>query len=396
MMNEHDVIDGEEDATEGIVEVTSYGASFPVGKPFLPWHRPRKQFVRDRQWSQQISRLLHDYPPVDNILRYLGLPGVDLLDLRYFNSFVCQPKAVSLCFLGFNNAARPSTSAGIELNISIDEVMKSAGVDPRSLVIRDDFASVANVNSLASKSARSLGPYDVINLDLCDGFGAKSPEKGGSNYYDAVNSLLSLQSRSKRPWLFLLTTRADTPNIDSDVLKKMVGSYLNNLNQCQLFSDVSKSHHFIEDEVQLRKAIGTSIGVLSVFLTGITDWLLGLAMSQQPPTKVEVVSVIGYKVDDQSDREDLISLAFRFTPTFAPVVDDMGLAKQQHVNIDRCELLAKAAKKVSVRVDADKLLEDDAILHQSMVDATASLLAQARYDDLAYKDWVANGYPPGV
>jgi hypothetical protein len=175
----------------------------------------------------------------------------------------------------------------------------------------------------------------------------------------------------------------------------MIDRYLKNLNECQLFSDVSKSHHLIEDEAQLRAAIGTSIGILSVFLTGVSDWLLGLAMSQQPPTKVEVTSVIGYKVDDRSACEDLISLAFRFTPTFAPVADDLGLANGQPVGIDRCELLAKASKKVAVRVDADKLLADDADLNQSMVDATASLLAQARYDDAAYKNWVASGYPQG-
>ena len=177
MMNDHESASDDDELYDGIVDVPAYSAPLPVSKPFLAWHRPRKQYVRDKQWSQQISRLLRDHPPQDNTLRYLGLPGVDLLDLRYFNSMVCQPKAVSLCFLGFNNAARPSTSAGIELNISIDEVMKTSGIDPRSSIIRDDFSSLANLSSLAFKSAKNIGPYDVINLDLCDGFGAKPPEQ---------------------------------------------------------------------------------------------------------------------------------------------------------------------------------------------------------------------------
>jgi hypothetical protein len=395
MMNAPEISNDDEDLSDGIVELSAYSASLPTYKPFLPWHRPRKQFVRDRQWTQQISRLLQDHPPIDNVLRYLGLPGVDLLDLRYFDSAICQPKAVSLCFLGFNNAARPATTAGTELNISIDEVMKSPSVHPRSEVIRDDFASVANTNSLAFKSAKSLGPYDVINLDLCDGFGAKSSEKSGSSYYDAVNSLLSLQSRSKRPWLFLLTTRADKPNIDPDILAKMIEKYLKNLNACQLFADASKTHHLIENEQNLIKALDTSIGILSVFLVGLSDWLLGLSMAQQPPTKIEVISVIGYKVDDRSDREDLISLAFRFTPTFLPVIDEMGLAQEQAPAIDRCDLLARASKKVSTRLNVDKLLHEDVELNQTMIDATASLLAQARYDEKAYRKWVADGFPQG-
>jgi hypothetical protein len=135
-------------------------------------------------------------------LKYLGLPGIDLLDLRYFHSQVCETRNINLRFLGFNSSAMPTSRGHTELNISLDEVRRLARVDPMSDVIRDNFTLVAKENSIACRKTRELGPYDVINLDLCDGFGAQSPGAVDHNYYDAVASLLALQARYKSRGFF--------------------------------------------------------------------------------------------------------------------------------------------------------------------------------------------------
>src|SRR4051812_14989998 len=90
---------------DDIVEIRSYEAPLPVKRTFAPWHRPRKQFVRDHQWKVQINSMLADVPTEDGTLKYLGLPGADLLDLRHFHSEVCLPQNIGLRFLGFNSAA---------------------------------------------------------------------------------------------------------------------------------------------------------------------------------------------------------------------------------------------------------------------------------------------------
>ena len=75
-------------------EEVAYEAPLPEEKKeFLPWHRPRKQFVRHYQWCKEIRRMISHTPPADGVLKYLGLPGVDLLDLRYFHEEVCQTDA---------------------------------------------------------------------------------------------------------------------------------------------------------------------------------------------------------------------------------------------------------------------------------------------------------------
>jgi hypothetical protein len=224
---------------DDIVEVATYEAILPRTRDFLPWHRPRKQFVRQHQWCEEIERMLNDSPLADGTLKYMGLPGVDLLDLRHFHSAVCETRNISLRFLGFNSGAKPTNDEHTELNISLDEVRRLARVDPMSDVIGDNFALVAKEDSLACRKTRELGPYDVINLDLCDGFGAQAPCALDQTYYNAVNSLLALQSRSKSPWLLLLTTRADRANVDTQVLQALLTKYTANLANCASFRQAS-------------------------------------------------------------------------------------------------------------------------------------------------------------
>jgi hypothetical protein len=378
----------EEGHADDIVEATAYEAILPEAKEFLPWHLPRKQLVRQHQWCEQIGRMLDDAPLADGTLKYLGLPGVDLLDIRHFHAEFCESRDINLRFLGFNSSAKPASSAHTELNISIDEVSRLPRIDPMSLVIGDNFALVAKENSIASRKARELGPYDVINLDLCDGFGAQAPTELDGNYYNAVNSLFALQARSKSPWLLLLTTRADKQNIDPEVLQALIKKYIANLAQCQTFLEASRDKFAIETEEALRAAADTPDGLLAVFLTGLCKWFLGLALAGQPPSSVELKSVIGYRVVRDAEHEDLISLALRFTPTFIPANDPLGMAVNNVPPPNECTLATRALKGIAKRVDADKKLADDLSLNERMIDATARLLDLARYDVQAYRAWL--------
>jgi len=373
---------------DDIVPVAPYEAPLPTRKDFLAWHLPRKQYVRHHQWCMQLNRMLDDSPLFDGTLKYLGLPGVDLLDLRYFHRQVCEARNINLRFLGFNTAAQPSSQGQTELNISLDEVRRMPRVDRNSDVLGDDFIRVANDRSIAWRKARDLGPYDVINLDLCDGFGAHAPNTLEETHYNAVNRLMALQARSRSPWLLLLTTRAGHQHVNPDVLVKLIARYLENLATCPPFKEKSRFFFAIEDEAALNAAAATAAGVLPVFLCGLCKWLVGIALQQQPPSKMEVRSVIGYRVDHVAEHEDLISLAVRFTPTFEPAKDPIGLAKPSTTALSECALSVQALNRIAKRKDVDHILREDAALNAQMVDATADLLELARYDTAAYRAWL--------
>jgi hypothetical protein len=373
---------------EDVFGTETYEAALPPKREFLPWHRPRKHFVRMHQWCSEICRLLDGSQREDGMFRYLGLPGSDLLDLRCFHNHVCEPRELRLRFLGFNTAARPDSAAQTDLNVSLDEVRKLRCIDPASDVIWDDFSQLGNQDSIAWKRARDLGPYDVINLDLCDGFGAHPPDALATTHYNAVNSLLSLQARTKHSWLLLLTTRAGREFVHDDVLQRLLEQYVQNLNECAAFKRASRECFSIATETELGAAVDDPAGMLHVFLVGICKWLVSLTAAQRPPSRIEVRSAIGYRVQAGAASEDLISLALKFEPAFTPVGDRVGLARHASRAPDECTLATRALKRIAKRKDADALLAGDEQLRAEMIDGTAALLALARYDVAAYRHWL--------
>jgi hypothetical protein len=379
--------DNPSDHLDDIVRATVYEARSPIKKVFRPWHRPRKQYVRVHQWRRVIEELLDDLA-APTVVRYLGLPGTDLLDLRYFHDHVCRPRRLQLRFLGFNNAAHPDSPEQVELNISLDEVRKLPNVDPMSDVIGDDIESVGDLDSLAWKRAAELGPFDVINLDLCDGLGAGPPSLSEDTHFNALMQLLALQARTKDGWLLLLTTRAGSGHVHTDVLERLLKKYLKNLEDCPSFASTSREAFNIDDESSLRARLSSSAGVMEIFVIGLCKWLLNLAVRQNPPTVAKVLNVSGYQVYPAADHPDLISIAFRFQPTFGIGDDPLGLAQHPASVPDECDLATKMFEECRQRVDVDSLLLENVSICEQMIDESSVLLELARYEPDEYRAWL--------
>ena len=128
--------------------------------------------------------------------------------------------------------------------------------------------------------------------------------------------------------------------------------------------------------------------MLQLFLVGICKWLISLGTTQQPPSKIELRSAIGYRIHAAAACEDLMSLAIRFEPTFVPVADRMSLARRSSPAPDECTLATRALKQLARRRDADVVLAGDEGLRAEMVGGTAALLGTARYDVDAYHQWL--------
>lgn len=377
---------------EGLMDdefpITAYEAPSREKRPFLPWHRPRKHFVRHEQWQQQIEILANAGQLEHGTIRYLGLPGTDLLDIRHFHRTLCEPKELMLRFLGFNRAAHPQDVGQTELNISLDEVRKLPRIDPRSDVIADDFCLLADESSLAWDRARDLGPFDVINIDLCDGFATHQPGTLDKNHYNAVSKLMALQAGKKQPWLLFLTTRTGLQDINVDVMNALIEKYRRNLAECDSFQKKSSEDFGIANDNDLHQAVKTPEGHLSVFLVALCKWMIGIGMGQQPPFKVAVTSTLGYRVAPGATHNDLVSIAFRFDPTFAAAPDPMGIARVEDARPSECQLATATVRRVKNRKCVDTILRNDPTIMTSMVEATAELLALARYDTEEFQKWL--------
>jgi hypothetical protein len=266
-------------------------------------------------------------------------------------------------------------------------VSKTPSFDPRSEIVPDDIRELVNDDSLAWRKTFEFGPYDVINLDLCDGFGAKSADIN-ETYYNAVARLLAVQVRRKSPWLLLLTTRVGRKHIHAQTLERLSNLYRSNLKQCAPFKKASEESFKIGDEASLQRARAQNVGIRSVFLVGICKWLLGFAVRQTPRSKMEVKSVYCYRVDPRAEVEDMISLAIRFDPTHGPLGDPIKLASSRPANVNECDLAAKALQKVSKLFDVDEYLLSQTEIREEMIEAMCTLLEAARYDINEYRKWV--------
>ena len=381
----------DESLAEDLFGVNQYVPELPKKKKFFPWHKPRKHFVRRKQWCGEILKLIEEIKPEDGTLRYLGLPGDDLLDLRCFHHNVCSPKKLILKFFGFNYSANPKSRTSTELNISLNEVKSLPHVDSNSNIIGDNFCRIANTSSIAFKESSKNGPYDVVNLDLCDGFGNIDEKDLKESYYDAINQLLHLQARRPKPWLFLLTTRTGGKHIDLEKFERLKPIYLNNLIDCPEFLNHSQLKFFVFDSTSLEKAIQNSEGLSNIFLVSLCKWISKVTNKQAPPATVKLKSVIGYKVEQEVTHNDIVSLAILVTPTFNIQQDEFQLAtKDLPPTPDECIAALQALNKIADAVDADQKLANNSKLLTEITNDSKALLGEARYDITLYEQWIEN------
>ena len=256
-------------------------------------------------------------------------------------------------------------------------------VDPQSVVLADDFRRVGNENSIAWFQTRQLGPFDVVNIDLCDGLASEPPQKDGS-IYKALAQLMALQARNSNPWLLLITTRIGRGKFDADAEQQLIGLFLRNVAECEGFAEVCEQHLKL-DVQSIDPATCSECDLLSLMPAAIGKWLSALAQASGP-SRVELASTQGYQVDPFSGREDLVSLALRFDPVikatsdaFFPTAPTAG---------DECTTAKAILRRSAHRLDVDTFLEKHPDLVEELIRETERLLENARYEVAGYRQWL--------
>ena len=380
-------LDDQDDFTAGIFGDVEYVAPQPAPKEFKPWHKPRKQFVRREQWSALLQRLYERREPGDP-LRYLGLPGTDLIDLRYLHEQLCRANDRSLRFLGFNTEAQPGNPEHVQLMVSLDEVRRLPNVDKQSDVIHDDFRRIGNSNSVAWHWAREFAPFDVVNIDLCDGL-ASDPPKNDESVYKALAQLVAIQRHNPNPWLLLVSTRIRHGMFDADAERILTGLFRENVANCEGFAEVCKG--LLEWDVEsIDPATCSDADLLILMTAAIGKWLSALVRAQGP-SRIELASTHGYRVNPVAVREDLVSLALRVEPVIVASRDP--LSPTPPTLEDECTTAKAILKRLASRLDVDTILEQDPGMYEELVGETERLLADARYEVADYRQWLTSRVP---
>ena len=379
-----DQSDDQDDLSAGIFGDFKYQRTQTEPKEFKPWHKPRKQFVRRKQWSALLLRLYERRAPGDP-LRYLGLPGTDLIDLRYLHEQVCRASDRPLRFLGFNTEAQSGNSAHVQLSVSLDEVRRLPNVDPQSDVIPDDFRRIGNEHSIAWDRTRQLGPFDVVNIDLCDGL-ASDPPQNDESVYKALARLVAFQARNPDPWLLLITTRIGRGMFDADAEQRLIGRFRENVANCEGFAEACEE--FLESDVKsIHPATCSEADLLILMTAAIAKWLSAL-VQVHGPSRAQLASTHGYRIDPVAAREDLVSFALRFDPVIAASPD--AFSPTAPASVDECVTAKAIVKRSARRLDVDTILKEQRDLNEELIDETERLLADARYEVAGYRAWLTS------
>lgn len=373
-----------DELTSGLFATLEYQPGQPPPRKFHPWHRPRKQFVRREQWARLAELLLPDRRTSEP-LRYLGLPGVDLVDLRYLYHRVCAGTDLGFRFLGFTSEARAGNAAHIDLHTSLDEVLRLDNVDQRSDVLGDDFRSLGRDKSIARDRLQLLGPFDIVNLDLCDGLATDSPGKKPS-IYDALGHLVALQARNPDPWLLFITTRMGRIHFDAEAQARLLAHYISNIESCEDFSEACREGLGVDDPASLDVQACPDDIYFRLMLLSLCKWLL--VLTRVAPTRVQLASSQSYKVEPAAGCHDLVSFALRIDPVIAAPLDPLSPANSAVV-VDECADAARMARRIARVKDVDAIVSENAQLMEELIAETEDLLRQARYDVSGFRPWLA-------
>ena len=373
--------------------------STPAPLRFAPWHKPRKQFIRNEQWIRHVKGIIERS---DNFrdgrpFSYLTLPGPDLLDVRLVAD-VCRSQGIKLRYLGFCRANEDETQR-LRINVSEFGISRTESVSSGSKVVIAPIQDIQIRKSEAYVALSQGGTYDAINIDACNPIARGDIDTTG-RLIDTIRHLADYQINKRRElWVLFLTTPIQNDSISDQSLGAIYKEIERNNEKSDEFADEMRDQFAEGEDIQSymeRISRSTSREFLSLVSLGLTKWLIHLG--EQGHYRVKIMKSFCYSTYTQEPfTPNMASLCFLFEPTAMPINDATGLTANRNQNIGGnigIEDHIRALRKTNEIANVDEILYADRCLREEMISDTKTLLRQAGYpvDDVAmgYNAWLAN------
>lgn len=393
--------DPDDSFEKGIAPTSTDHVNFEVRTKFLPWHKPRKQWVRSKQWADSIGRLIDNLDLVTSQrpVRYLSLPGPDLLDVRSIQP-VCEAKNVPLQFLGLNSGD-DNPEIGLEAAL-LNRVRSLPFIDPASEVVKDRLEQLAVNKSVAyARVISAQRSFDVVNIDLCGSFAEGPTGVRGGNIVNALFSLLHHQANHRQDdWLFFITTRSNKDMVDPQTMVRLVDAVNEilgekpELKEELLASGIVMESDLTDGRIDIEKLSTNSYS--NSFALGLSNWVIHSLLRAERSWQADMLPHYEYHVLLEDPSCDMLSLGFYCKRVRVPHTDEFGLARVDD-NIpepqpDAIKLRARRLiqRRIAQREDLDRKLYQQPDLYKECLDTSASLLGSSSYDEAKYREWAAD------
>lgn len=351
---------------------------------FLPWHKPRKQWVRDKQWWGQINQhILPNLKGMDTV-RYFGLPGDDLLDVRYLQQKLSD-SGKSVFILGLLSNQAGWDAAQKQLSKALD----SAGLHRDSAVEKLNFDHLENPQSLAYQKMAKIGYFDVVNLDFC---GNVIGPHLKSRRLDAIKNLLGYQFQVvPQKWLLFLTTRSSRATSCLETFERLAECLDQNLTIATFWDEFNArfSTTPLHENRSLDRAALDGQDFIDVYTIGLFKFIVALAVRNK--FKIKMDSVVRYDIEGEEASSDMISMCLVFTKVLNL---PNGVAQEE---ITEPDMALRGLRKLKEMRCVDEIIVDDIDKYAACVKQKIVLLEQsgrsiAGYvEEVCLKDMTALG-----
>lgn len=325
---------------------------------FEAWHRPRKHWIRSKQWWAAIDSLRKD--PAHEQASYfnvLTLPGGELLDVRYFDSKLkvddsdtCVKK---LRLVGFVN--NPKDYEEAQRNLPL---LGISNPDSKDALIRNDTIDNLSNNGVVNKAFRNRGPFEVVNLDYCNSVAPPGTNSRVASIFQILRYQFNYQAK---PWVFMFTTRTAKGTVSEDFFSKVFSIVKENVDKSNEFLDQFFDHYMdsldgVDDDggcPALKDIEDCDHHYSEFFVLGFLKWITSSALGSS--VKVKLTSVVRYDVEGDEADGDMFSLVLRFEKVglrgddprkLVKIPDDEGGIESEGVVASRFVKKIKQSKRV--------------------------------------------------
>ena len=357
----------------------------------LPWHKPRKQLVREEQWiyfsRRLIERLkgrpgLHEPQDGPAEVRYLTLPGIDYLDVRQLADLCCE-YGCSLTSTGFQSGGERNTHVA-RAQLREKSLIDGGHITGLSHTFPRRFEEIVPTTSQAYRDLRARGPFHIVNIDACGSIAAPRASHT-TRLIDAVYRVVELQLEIMTGrWLLFVSADARPNSIAEETLRGFCDAIFANADTNEAFRNVAVPL-LDPHEADIRAAVTTAAArpgtaFLQLFSLGLAKWLLHLAH----PKLWDIRTHHPYCYSTMPGEEktpSMACLAFEFLPPAPGLPDRFRVARANPApNPEHEDTSIRAVNKIGGMANADSRIEADEPLRTRMTQSLRACLEEAGYD----------------
>ena len=351
----------------------------------FPWHRPRKQLVRENQWLRYsrylIERIRGHVASSDREVRYLTLPGIDYLDVRQLAE-VCRSLDCSLTSTGFQSVGEGNRYVA-RAQFREKSLIDAGHITGRSHTYPRRLEDIVHTDGNAYRDLRSRGPFHIINIDPCGSI-APPAAHHSNRLIDALYRIVELQIELMTGrWLLFVTADARPDSLETQTLEKLCKPIYENADANEEF--LNRAAPILNPcQTDIRVAASTAarkpgVTFLRLFSLGIAKWLLHLAHDKH--WEVQTHHPYCYStMPTGDDTPSMVCLAFEFLPPPRGLQDRFAVARAKPAaDPVRGDTSVRAADKIAGMVNADDQIRLDSVLRFRLASDLRKLLEEAGY-----------------